>query len=313
MSLPISVIVCTHNPRREYLSETLDNLGAQSLPADQWELLIVDNGSEPAISEWVNISWHPRGRIIREESLGLTNARLCGIANTSGATIVFVDDDNLLATEYLKQVLLVAGDWPLLGAWGGDILPRYELPPDPRLEKYYAYLAVRPITENRWGNIYSMDITPYGAGMAVRRSVAMRYRDLAVSTVQRRRLDRAGDSLISCGDVDLAWTSVDMGLGMGVFKGLKVTHLIPARRMQLDYLLKMVEANRASHILLDAMRERSLPLQRGGILRWLLDELRFMQLSQIDREFSRAARKGTRLGLEMAMRLDNSQSHSLQR
>ena len=301
----ISVIICTHNPRREYLTQTLDHLRDQTMPIDQWDLVVVDNCSSPPVADWLDVSWHPQGRIIREESLGLTNARLCGIKNTVGELLVFVDDDNLLCSQYLHESLLLADEWPLLGAWGGCIAPRYEAAPESQLEKYYPYLAIRPVTDDRWGNLYNMEITPYGAGLVVRRNVANKYRDLAVTKSHRRQLGRSGTSLISCEDVDLAWTSIDIGFGMGVFKRLKVTHLIPAFRMQVDYLLKMVESNRASHILLDAMRGRPLPAKREGLLRRFVDELRIMRLSSLDRRFARAAARGQGLGCELAASLSS--------
>jgi len=303
----LSVIICTHNPRQDYLRQTLEHLRTQNLSTTAWELLIVDNRSDPLVSSWCDLSWHPQGRIVREESLGLTNARLCGIANTTGDLLVFVDDDNLLCADYLQESLMLAAEWPTLGAWGGCILPRYESPPEPQLERYYPYLAIRPLTDDRWGNLYNMEITPFGAGLVVRRNVANQYRDLALTTCNRRRLDRTGASLISCGDVDLAWTSVDIGLGMGVFKRLELTHLIPAFRMQVDYLLKMVESNRASHILLDAMRGRPLPSQRKGWLRRVLDELRIIRLNRVDRRFARAATRGQGLGFEMAACFRNTE------
>ncbi|MGE5748492.1 MAG: glycosyltransferase family 2 protein, partial [Gemmatimonas sp.] len=42
----ISVIVCTHNPRKGYLSRTLGSLREQTLPHDGWDLVIVDNASD---------------------------------------------------------------------------------------------------------------------------------------------------------------------------------------------------------------------------------------------------------------------------
>src|SRR5216684_3043522 len=37
----VSVIVCTHNPRSDYLRRVLDALQAQTVPMENWELLIV--------------------------------------------------------------------------------------------------------------------------------------------------------------------------------------------------------------------------------------------------------------------------------
>ena len=53
MTLEISVIICTHNPREDYLRRVLKALRAQSLSAEQWELLLIDNASkEPLAAAW---------------------------------------------------------------------------------------------------------------------------------------------------------------------------------------------------------------------------------------------------------------------
>src|SRR5262252_3584882 len=97
----VSVIVCTHNPQPDRLRRTLDSLKDQSLARDQWELLVVDNASDTKVSGTSDVSWHSRGRHIREEKLGLTPARLRGIAEAEGELLVFVDDDNVVAPMFL--------------------------------------------------------------------------------------------------------------------------------------------------------------------------------------------------------------------
>src|SRR6202034_2788555 len=98
--LDVSVIICSLNPRPEYLRRVLESLRAQTLPPDRWELVLVDNASrEPLAGRW-DLSWHPHGRHAREEELGLTPARLKGIAECRGEIVVFADDDNILAADF---------------------------------------------------------------------------------------------------------------------------------------------------------------------------------------------------------------------
>ena len=100
--MEISVIICTRNPREDYLRRTLDALKAQSLPKDQWELLVVDNASDAPLAGRFDLSWHPNARHVREEKVGLTHARLHGIAASQADLLVFVDDDNVLRPDYLR-------------------------------------------------------------------------------------------------------------------------------------------------------------------------------------------------------------------
>src|ERR1700730_14399595 len=111
-----SVIICTHNPRLHYLRRVLDALRNQTLPLEQWELLLIDNASkEPLTSELWNMSWHPHARLIREEKLGLSSARIRGMRESSADLLVFVDDDNVLEPSYLFEAIRIKREWPLLG------------------------------------------------------------------------------------------------------------------------------------------------------------------------------------------------------
>jgi hypothetical protein len=117
----ISVIVCTHNPVEGYLRRALDALRAQTLPLAQWELLLVDNGSnETPVPVW-DLSWHPNARHIREDKLGLSFARRRGVGEAQGDLVVFVDDDNVLAPDYLDQAKSIMQD-ASIGVLGGDML-----------------------------------------------------------------------------------------------------------------------------------------------------------------------------------------------
>jgi glycosyltransferase involved in cell wall biosynthesis len=87
--MKISVVLCTDNAREPYLRRMLAGLRAQHLPREQWEFLVVDNRSDEPLQDRLNLSWHPAARIVREEKLGLTPARLRGIAEAKKATCWF--------------------------------------------------------------------------------------------------------------------------------------------------------------------------------------------------------------------------------
>jgi glycosyltransferase involved in cell wall biosynthesis len=247
----ISVIICSHNPRETYLGRTLDALKAQSLPKNKWELLLVDNSSGTALAELWNLSWHPLGRHVREDQLGLTQARLRGISEARGDWFVFVDDDNLLAPDYLEAALRISETHPFLGAWGGSCIAEYEKDPAPWFKSFEGNIAVRRVIRECWSNRYfDYASTPVGAGMCLRRAVAERYSARLQHDGHGARLDRKGSLLMSCGDHDMAWTSMELGMGIGVFPELSLTHLIPEARTRLDYILRLLEADACSSALL---------------------------------------------------------------
>jgi len=130
----ISVVVCTHNPRPDALRRTLDSLKGQSLRREQWDLLIVDNACDNRLSDTCDLSWHERARHVREEKLGLTLARLRGIADADGELLVFVDDDNVLAPGFLEEAWDICSRYPYLGAFGaGNLEPEFEIQPPPEV------------------------------------------------------------------------------------------------------------------------------------------------------------------------------------
>jgi glycosyltransferase involved in cell wall biosynthesis len=256
--MEISVIICTHNPRMDFLAKVLDALRAQSLPSELWELLVIDNASNNPLADTLDLSWRPHARVIREETLGLTPARLRGIREASGDLLVFVDDDNVLAERYLSEALNIERAWPMLGVWGGSIEPWFEVEPPAWSVPYHCYLALRTVSEDCWSNFKdNPGLMPWGAGMCVRRMVALEYARVLASDPIRRSLDRRGQSLGSCGDSDLAMIACDMGFGTGLYRKLRLTHLISDRRLEEPYLMKLTEGMGYSLTILSALHGRS--------------------------------------------------------
>jgi glycosyltransferase involved in cell wall biosynthesis len=247
-NMKLSVIICSHNPRLEYLSRTLEALRAQTMSPADWELLLIDNESDEPLASRIDLSWHPEGRRIREEELGLTPARLRGIAEAKSDLLVFVDDDNVLRSDYLEVASRISVTHPYLGAFGGSIKPEFEIEPDPRFESLLPSLAIRGVTGTKWAN-FGIGCVPYGAGLCARAKVAQTYAANTRGCAIRRRLGRRGDSLMGGEDLDLAMTSYDMGMGVGLFGELVVRHLIDKRRLSPQYLHRVfVEGIYSSYI-----------------------------------------------------------------
>jgi len=291
----LSVITCAHNPRRDYLDRVIEALGNQTLASDRWEYLLVDNASQQPLAGQADLSWHPNARHLREEKLGLTYARLRSIRESSGAILIFVDDDNVLDADYLEQVEEIAGKWPLIGAWAGQTRPGFESPPRDWTREYWGRLVIREFDQDRWSNQPADDrAMPYGAGMCVRRRVADHYAYLHASGRRRILLDRVGESLISGGDSDLAICACDLGLGMGLFTSLKLTHLIPEARLTEDYLVRLVEGLACSSVLLSSFRSNNGGPSSPKLSTAAADVVRLLIRNRRERRFFRAVRNGER-------------------
>lgn len=265
----LSVIICTHNPRRDYLERTLKALKAQTFLLEKWELLVIDNASSLPLAAELDLSWHPQARVVLETELGILPARVRGLQEAKADLMLFVDDDNVLAPDYLENAIEIADTHPFLGVWGGNISPEFETPPPRWINEYMQLLARVEVPEDRWSNLRFVYATvPPTAGMCLRRAVAGAFIQVVKTDSRRQHLGRRGKAGLTNGeDGDLALTACDIGLGTGQFSKLKMTHLIPLERCSQGYLLKLAEGTYFSGAILEALRGKFPEPYRSSPLR----------------------------------------------
>ncbi|HMN75635.1 MAG TPA: glycosyltransferase family 2 protein [Burkholderiaceae bacterium] len=103
MSVSYTVALCTHN-HADRLARTLVDLARLNPPRQPWEFLIVDNGCRDGTPELLARHAWPSGwqvRVVREERLGLSNARNRAIADARGDYVIFLDDDETADPDWL--------------------------------------------------------------------------------------------------------------------------------------------------------------------------------------------------------------------
>lgn len=238
----LTVVIPTHNPSPQRFARVLEALYQQTLSAESWELLIIDNASAVSVelsADLVNLN-RP-ARVIREPRLGLTSARWRGINEASAQLIVFVDDDNVLDHHYLEEVSRLFCKHPRLGAAGGKSIPEYEVAPPIWFKEGMAPLGCRDlgdVEQTFYAVNYSTEaaypsFSPIGAGMALRKDAASKW--LATALISPVT-DRCGNSLSSAGDCDLVLHVLDSGWDVGYFPSLSLTHLMDASRVKSSYL-----------------------------------------------------------------------------
>jgi glycosyltransferase involved in cell wall biosynthesis len=255
-----TLVICSHNPRPAYFKRVLEAVREQSLPKDAWEFIVVDNLSTvPLASSW-DLSWHPRARHVSESELGLSAARRRAIMEANSDLLIFVDDDNVLDPNYVAQAIEIKRAWPHLGVWGaGAIVPEFEVQPTEYVKPVLHYLALREVETPRWSNVFPcFEATPWGAGLCVRSSVASAYRQhCEESSIQIT--GRRGKVLLSGEDLEMDYLACKSGYGMGIFPELRLTHLIPKERLDVGYLLKIVEAATLANLLIDYKLDGRIP------------------------------------------------------
>ncbi len=277
MTMLISVVICTRNPRVDHFSRVLGALRAQTLDASHWELLLVDNGSHPPARESCDLSWHPHYRHLDATKTGKTFALLEAAHAFRGELFVIVDDDNVLRDDYLESSLRLAQETPFLGAWAGSCIPEYEVEPEAELRPWLSGLVVEKLQRPFWANLpRCTEALPPGAGMVVRREVAQRWAERASNDPLRMLLGPNDNSPGAGDDADMALCGLDFGLGAGRFPELELTHLIPARKLTIDYLEKLHFGQSYAGLILERLYNKSVayPGQlRSGHIRLVLVSL----------------------------------------
>lgn len=288
----ISVVVSAHNPRKDFFPKVLEGLKAQTMPYDEWELIIVDNLSSEKLEHLYIINWHSYHRFVIEENLGLAHARKRGFLEAKGDLLINVDDDIILDENYLANAWNIYKRLPLIGVFGCQIKPEFEVPPKLKIE-YYGN-AERRIEEDIWSNnIKEYISTPFGAGMCLRKEVYKAYLEVLETDDFRLQLGRKGKELLSCEDIDIVFFTCQMGLGKGIFKDLIITHFVPKTKMSVDYLIKNNYWNMYSATYQNYHLFNELPKQfslRKRALRWF----RIMLMDSFKRKVELAKIKGVK-------------------
>lgn len=284
--ISISVIICTYNPKLEYIKRVIDHLKSQTLGYKLWELIIVNNNSNNGFENQIDISWHPFAKVILETKQGLTPSRLKGIQESKGDLLIFVDDDNILKENFLEKALEIYHNWKNIGVWGGNIEPEFETQPEPWTKDYWYYLAIRQVDRDYWSNdIKSSKSEPCGAGLCIRKEVALHYVSTLEKSPERKKLDRIKGNLISGGDTDMVYSALELGFGMGVFKDLNLVHIMPKERLQEDYLVRLMEGLRYSHILLSYFRFEIVEIPKRNFLWNLKVAYNFIKMPKRQKRF----------------------------
>src|SRR5712671_988446 len=100
--MEISVVIPTYN-RRTLLARTLQNIFNQDLPPDQYEVIVVVDGSSDGTLEMLR-ELEPRCalRILSQANQGQAAARNAGIGAARGKLVLFLDDDILVPPNLLR-------------------------------------------------------------------------------------------------------------------------------------------------------------------------------------------------------------------
>ena len=252
----VSVVVCTATRLAE-LSRCLLSILSQSLPASDYEIVLVNNApeSDEDVRTLVGGFHAPdRIRCLVEEEEGLSAARNKGIVSSTGSVVAFIDDDAQADQCWLESLLDVYRAHPGAAAVGGRIKLFWDEPVPPwhhaELNGYlgeldYGEVVFRVGERQRLG----------GGNLSIRRSWLDRCRGFS------RQLGRNRRSLLSGEEIELLLRIQSLGGECFYAPGALVHHPAPAARVSKHYLRSRSYWGARSDARIDAM------YSNGAVLR----------------------------------------------
>jgi glycosyltransferase involved in cell wall biosynthesis len=251
-----SIIICTYN-RSGLLRDSIESVVAQNFPADQFEIVVVDNNSsddtanvvqEVAENSIVSIKY------VFEVQQGLSYARNTGIEHAAGEIVAFTDDDIRAAKSWLAEIV-AAFEIADTAAVGGPIQPIWlSARPVWLLDGMLNYLSVSDFPQAAKLGEFSPPHVPYGANMAFRKDVLKQFGMFPLT------LGRIGSRLLSNEEIELGRRIHACGLRIGFASNAIIQHKIDSSRLTKKWFFRRYYWQGRS----DAVLERHLAQKAYG-------------------------------------------------
>ncbi len=233
----LSVIIPTRN-RSDLLKSTLLSISCQNFTQNDFEVLVIDNGSTDNTKEIVN-SFKDKIQNLKcfyEPAPGLHVGRHKGLKEASADIIVYADDDIEAFPTWLEGIWESFQDGKV-ALVGGNNLPKYETSPPIWVESLWSY--------NQYGKhngYYSLidfgdvqkEIDPYfvfGCNFSIRKSTLLEFGGFHPDAMPREKIKYRGD-----GESYISAQILKKGYKTVFNPKASVFHYVPSARMSKDYL-----------------------------------------------------------------------------
>jgi glycosyltransferase involved in cell wall biosynthesis len=260
----LSVIIPTRN-RSTQLKKAIESLTLQTYQRENFEIIIVDNGSTDETRNVVESckQYLPNMSYIYEPKLGLHIGRHAGLAIAKGEILVYGDDDIEAFPTWLEGIAESFQD-PNVSLVGGNDLPRFESAPPDWVEQMWQ--------KTPWGKtigVYSLidfgnevkKISPhyvYGCNFSIRKKVLLEVGGFHPDGMPDDLLKYRGDGESAVSD----------GILLNGYKTLfnpkaSVYHWVPKSRMSMEYVYKRGYIQGISNSYADIRKDGKLSRTKG--------------------------------------------------
>jgi len=248
----VLVAICTHNPEPAKFKKVLNSIAHQSL--QDFRLIVVDNASARFPKELlVNLNHE----YYFENRLGNAYARFTALSKWNGEELfIFVDDDNILDSNYFEVAIRSMHDHPDWGVFGGQQYPSRTLRTSKITKELLPYVGIRSlgfdVLETN-ATLHWNELEPIGAGMCLSGAIVKYFLNMQLDEEKKYySLGRKGRSLLSGEDSYIARFAAKLSLKYGYNPELKLEHLIWQKRLKLWYLFRLLYAYGKSDVILDS-------------------------------------------------------------
>lgn len=260
----LSIIICTYN-RDKYIGPLLESIAKNDYPKNDYEILLVDNNcTDNTRSVCENfVKSHPDiiFRYVIETEQGLSAARNKGIKEAKGEIIIYVDDDALVDTNYIRSFAEHFIAHPETMAAGGPIEPLYETEEPLWMSPYTKALLTGWMNYGDYVREYPQGRYPGGGNAAYRKKV---FDKIGLFNTE---LGRKGSALLASEEKDIFDKMHSLGMKIEYLPTPILHHIIPQVKLEKPYF------ERLTRQIGESERMRTLAISRSKYLKRLASEV----------------------------------------
>lgn len=267
--MDLTIAICTRNSARR-IAAVLEALARQEQTESiRWEIVLIDNGSTDGTAEVVDQvagSCGLKVRVVREDRAGLSYARQKAVQEAAGQLLGFVDDDNIVAVDWVRQCVEFMRRHPRAGLVGGRIQAVFEVPeskPKDFEERFAQTLGCWDLGEEAKPYGVPVYYPPCGAGLLTRTKLLRGVFEKCGCYLT----GRSGGKLISGEDYEFGLLILKLGWEAWYTPGLRLAHVMPPGRLTEEYLRRIKVGNVQSEHWLNYLRGTESQRSRVSYLR----------------------------------------------
>ena len=259
----LTAIICTYN-RAKYIGNLLESVAKNDLAKSEYEIVLVDNNCTDNTREiceaFAKAHKDVNFRYVLEPEQGLSAARNKGIKEAKGEVIVYIDDDALVDTWYLRTYAEWFAMHPETMACGGPIEPLYETEEPSWMTPYTKALLTAWMNYGDKVREYPKGRYPGGGNAAYRKEVFDKV------GLFNTALGRKGGNLMGSEEKDIFDKMQALGMQVLYLPTPVLHHIIPQTKLEPDYF------NRLTTQIGISERQRTLAIGKGKYYKRLFSE-----------------------------------------